>query len=140
MLLYFNKLANHCDPRERSSKDMLRCAAAGDYKEPKWREKASALHKSGYVKKNICCENFKKGVLLSRGSEKVKLDLLQKDLIPAFLYSCSRRISRLSSNSTGGKKGHEAKCVHGVTEEEENPCFSILNTVKEDFLLTLGVR
>lgn len=68
---------------------------------------------------------------MSRGSEKVKLDLLQKDLIPAFLYSCSRRISRLSSNSTGGKKGHEAKFVHGVTGRKRkihvSPCESKLS-------------
>lgn len=38
------------------------------------------------------------------GKEKVKLDSLQKDLIPAFLYSCSLRISLLSSNSTENKE------------------------------------
>lgn len=40
----------------------------------------------------------------SEEREKVRADSLQKDLIPAFLYSCSLPISLLSSNSTAGKR------------------------------------
>lgn len=41
--------------------------------------------------------------MLIRSGEKVRADSLQNDLIPAFLYSCSLRISLLSSNSTAGQ-------------------------------------
>lgn len=59
------------------------------------------------------------------GKEKFKLDSLQKDLIPAFLYSCSLRISLLSSNSTGNKereremKAVKSKPVQTVAEIPE---------------------
>lgn len=39
-----------------------------------------------------------------RSGKKVRADSLQNDLIPAFLYSCSLRISLLSSNSTAGRE------------------------------------
>lgn len=48
------------------------------------------------------------------GKEKVKLDSLQKDLIPAFLYSCSLRISLLSSNSTGNKEREREREMKAV--------------------------
>lgn len=75
-------------------------------------------------------------LFVEQWSEKVKVDSLQKDLIPAFLYSCSLRISLLSSNSTGRKK--QMKAVKGSSEHTERYLYSLSqHTYTVGMLLTI---